>query len=83
MVLPKHAYTFLEEAFKVSKKGTIIHLYKFYNKKDIPNNVKKDIEKLTSKFGKVKIINVVKCGNYSPRKYRVCIDMKVLNNKFK
>lgn len=78
MILPKQAHTFLEEAFSVSKRGTIIHLYQFYNEKDIDTKIKKDIEKLTSKIRKVKILDIVKCGPYSPRKFRVCIDIKVL-----
>ncbi|UCD03949.1 MAG: tRNA (guanine-N1)-methyltransferase, partial [Candidatus Woesearchaeota archaeon] len=78
MILPEEAHTFLRETFSVSKKGTIIHLYQFYNEKDIDTKVKRDIEKLTSKLRKVKILDIVKCGPYSPRKFRVCIDIKVL-----
>lgn len=81
MILPKKSYEFLEEAFKVSKKGTIIHIYSFYDEKDIPKKVKKDISKLTKDFSKVKINNVEKCGSYSPGKFRVCADVTLLGSR--
>jgi tRNA (guanine37-N1)-methyltransferase len=74
MPLPKTAEEFLDVALLVSKKGTIIHMYDFLHEKDIPNLV---IKKIKEKIPKAKIINVVKCGQYSPGKFRVCADFEI------
>jgi tRNA (guanine37-N1)-methyltransferase len=71
MPLPKSAEDFLEYAVTAGRKGTIVHFYDFQNKKDFP---KKSIEKISGKIKNFKIIRAVKCGQYSPGKYRVCID---------
>lgn len=73
MPLPKTAEDFLGLALKVSKKGTIIHLYGFAHVNDF-TKVKKEIKNNK----KIKLVNFVKCGQYSPRKYRICFDLKVL-----
>ncbi len=78
MPLPKDAELFLEDAFKVAKKGTIIHLYGFEHE----NEFDKAEEKLKAETKKAKIkyklLNFVKCGNYSPGKYRICLDFEIL-----
>ncbi|MBW2995410.1 class I SAM-dependent methyltransferase family protein [Candidatus Woesearchaeota archaeon] len=71
MPLPKSAEDFLEYALSAAKKGTIIHFYDFQNKTDFP---RKSIEKIRKKIENFKVIKAVKCGQYSPGKYRVCID---------
>ena len=73
MPLPKNAESFLDVALRHLKKGGTIHFYDFQKEEDIP---KKSIEKI-KKFCNPKIISVVKCGQYSPKKFRVCIDFKV------
>lgn len=78
MVLPKQAHLFLEEAFQVSKKGTIIHLYQFYDEEKIPEGVKEEVKDRVKEFREVEILNVEKCGSYSPGVFRVCVDIKVL-----
>ena len=75
MPLPKDASKFLDLAFDKINKNGIIHLYEFSTEENIPNSGIEKISKLNKKF---KIINVVKCGQISPRKYRVCYDIKVL-----
>lgn len=78
MPLPKDAETFLDEAFKVSKKGTIIHLYQFAHIDEF-EDAKKKVRKICREHKKkCRIMNLVKCGSYSPRTYRICIDFKIL-----
>jgi tRNA (guanine37-N1)-methyltransferase len=78
MPLPKTAQDFLDVALKASKKGTIIHFYDFSREENFPeysiNKIKKACKKLNKKFS---IINSVKCGQYAPREFRVCIDFEV------
>ncbi len=79
MPLPKGAESFLNTAFAAAKKGTIIHFYDFEKEEDIPQ---KSVGKVTTAAAaakkKIKVLNVVKCGQFAPRAYRVCIDFKVL-----
>jgi len=74
MPLPKGAEPFLDIAFKKIKKQGIIHFYDF----QYENNFKESIKKIKQHKKKVKILRTVKCGQLSPRKYRICIDFKVL-----
>ncbi len=75
MPLPMDAAEFLPLALSYSKKGAIIHLYDFENEKDISELPKK---KVKEKVKKCRILRIVKCGQYSPGKYRICIDIKLL-----
>ena len=76
MPLPKGAESYLDLAIsKIKNKGTI-HFYTFSkegNYNEIKNIIKKECEKKKKKF---KILNIVKCGTFSPRVYRICIDFK-------
>ena len=74
MPLPKSAETYLNLALSKIKKKGIIHFYDFQYEKDIPE---KSIEKIKKHIKEFKILKVVKCGQYSPRNYRVCVDFKV------
>jgi tRNA (guanine37-N1)-methyltransferase len=74
MPLPKSAEDFLDSALLVSKKGTIIHFYDFLHETEFPELA---INKIKSKIPHFKIINAVKCGQYSPGKFRVCIDFLI------
>ena len=73
MPLPKDAESFLDIAIKHLKKNGIIHFYDFQFEQDIPE---KTIEKIKQHCNP-KIILVKKCGQYSPRKYRVVADFKI------
>ncbi len=74
MPLPKSAEDFLDLAKKYIKKNGIIHFYTFAQEKEF-----KDLsEKIKKHFKRFKILKIVKCGNYAPFTYRVCIDFKVL-----
>lgn len=77
MPLPKHAEDFLPEALAVSKKGTIIHFYDFLHE-DKFNEALEKIKKACNKAKKkCKILEIVKCGQHSPRTFRICVDFKV------
>jgi len=79
MPLPKLAESFLDVAFDASKKGTVIHLYCFTSE-DLFDELKEKIKKRCKDFGKkCKIMDVVKCGHYSPRVYRICVDFKIMS----
>ncbi|MBI4453139.1 class I SAM-dependent methyltransferase family protein [Candidatus Woesearchaeota archaeon] len=77
MPLPKHAEDFLPEALAVSKKGTIIHFYDFLHEEKFNEAVEK-IKKACEKAKKnCKILEIVKCGQHSPRTFRICVDFRV------
>lgn len=73
MPLPKDSETYLDIALKSLNKKGIIHLYDFSNEEDFPNLSINKIKKHCKKF---KVLSTVKCGQYSPRAYRVCIDFQ-------
>lgn len=78
MPLPKTADEFLDCALSVSKKGTIIHFYDFIEEKNIPEeSVKKIQSACKNKKMKCRILDCVKCGQNSPRSFRVCVDFKI------
>ncbi|MDY6789118.1 MAG: class I SAM-dependent methyltransferase family protein, partial [Candidatus Nanohaloarchaea archaeon] len=81
MPLPKSADQFLELAFERSKKGAVIHYYRFAEKEE--NNVKwsgvvEEVEEKAEKAGReFEIVDKTVCGHYAPYMDRVCIDVKV------
>ncbi len=78
MPLPKSAETYLDVALKVSGKGTMIHLYLILNEDELlkTKEMVKDICKKNAK--NIKIIDIVKAGQYSPYTYRFCFDIRVV-----
>lgn len=78
MPLPKHAEDFLDVALSVSKKGTFIHFYNFMHEDEF-GKAKAMIKNACDKAGKkFKIQRLVKCGQFSPSVYRICVDFKVM-----
>ncbi|MAG45423.1 MAG: hypothetical protein CMH63_01470 [Nanoarchaeota archaeon] len=73
MPLPRDAASYLDLAIKKLKPSGTIHFYDFQRLEDIPS---KSIEKIRL-LCKPQILRVVKVGQYSPKKFRVCIDFKV------
>ena len=73
MPLPKTAEEFLPLAKKYAKKGATIHYYTF-GKEDEFEEIKTKLKKL---FFKTKSMDIVKCGQYSPYVYRMCVDIKL------
>jgi tRNA (guanine37-N1)-methyltransferase len=79
MPLPKTAEEFLPETFLISKKGTTIHLYDFVEEKDFPKKTINTIDKYCKQAKlEYEILNSVKCGQFSPSIYRICVDFKIL-----
>lgn len=78
MPLPKTGEDFLDIALNASKNKSIIHFYDFSDEKDFPdlsiNKIKKAAEKFNLSF---KVLDSVKCGDYSPGVHRVCIDFQI------
>ncbi|MBM3200765.1 methyltransferase domain-containing protein [Candidatus Woesearchaeota archaeon] len=75
MPLPKSAEDFLDIALKAVKKNGVIHFYDFLFEEDFDQAV----DKIKKHCKKCEILGIVKCGQYSPRKFRICVDFKVLN----
>lgn len=73
MPLPKDAGDFLDLIKLVAKRGCFVHFYCF-GKEDEIKSIKKGIKEKI----KCRILNIVKCGKFSPRVYRFCVDFKVL-----
>lgn len=77
MPLPKGAEDYLGLALKKIKKNGVIHLYTFSKENEYYKTtdlIKKECEKTKKKC---KIIDIVRCGQFSPRVFRVCFDFKV------
>ena len=77
MPLPKGAENFLNLALNKIKKNGIIHFYCFAEEnkyKNIIDIVNKECKKSKKQC---KILNIVKCGQFSPRVYRACIDFRI------
>jgi tRNA (guanine37-N1)-methyltransferase len=73
MPLPKGAMDFLDLVKNVSKKGTVVHFYDFEHEIEM----EKAEEKVKKILPESKILRTVKCGQYSPGKFRVCVDFIV------
>jgi tRNA (guanine37-N1)-methyltransferase len=77
MPLPKSAGGFLDVALSVAAKGCIIHCYDFLHE-DHFEEAKKKVRAACKKVKrKCRILRLVKCGQYSPRTYRICVDLVV------
>jgi len=77
MPLPKGAESFLDLTLKYIKKNGTVHFYDFLHEGEFETaheKIKKACIKSKKKF---KILNTVKCGQYSPGFYRVCVDFEV------
>ncbi len=78
MPRPQLKDSFLEEAFKFSKKGTRIFYYDFCKEKETDKIVDK-IKSEAKKYGKkIKISKIKKAGEIAPYRYRIRIDFKIL-----
>ena len=75
MPLPKDSENYLDLALNHLNKGGIIHFYDFAKEKEFP---KSSINKIKKHCKNFKIVNSVKCGQYSPRTFRVCIDFQLV-----
>ena len=77
MPLPKGGENFLGIALGYIKKSGTIHFYDFLHEDEFYKAEEK-VKQACSKWKKkCKILRVVKCGQYSPGFYRVCVDFEV------
>lgn len=77
MPLPKGGENFLNLSLKYIKKNGIIHFYDFLHEDEFykaEEKIRNACKKLNKKY---KILKVVRCGQYSPGFYRVCVDFEV------
>ena len=75
MPLPRGGEDYLGVALKAAKKGTVIHFYDFLNEKEF-GLAKEKIKKACGKRRR-NILRLVRCGQFGPRIYRVCVDFKI------
>tara|TARA_Y100000034_G_C6870901_1_gene397612 strand:- start:131 stop:937 length:807 start_codon:yes stop_codon:yes gene_type:complete len=73
MPLPKSAEDFLKIALTKAKKGSVIHFYDFQEQSELKNSV----EKVKKHIKNFKLLKVIKCGQFGPGKFRVCVDFKI------
>ncbi|MBW2975347.1 class I SAM-dependent methyltransferase family protein [Candidatus Woesearchaeota archaeon] len=79
MPLPRGAENYLATALKAAKKGSIIHFYDFLHENEF-SDAEEKIDKACKKEKKrFRILNLVKCGQFGPGIYRVCVDFRVIN----
>lgn len=79
MPLPRSGEDFLFIALLAARSGTVIHFYDFLNEEEIPKAAIAKIEKACHQAKKkFKILGHVKCGQFGPRIYRICVDFRIL-----
>ncbi|MFT4303307.1 MAG: class I SAM-dependent methyltransferase [Candidatus Woesearchaeota archaeon] len=78
MPLPRTAEEFLDSALVVAKKGTLIHLYGFLNENEFEEYKVKIIQICKNNGFKIKILGIVKCGQFSPKVFRICVDFQIV-----
>lgn len=78
MPLPKTSEEFLDIALLASKKGTKVHLYGFMGEDEFASYIEKVKSICMENKRKINIEGIVKCGQFSPRIFRICLDFEVL-----
>lgn len=77
---PSDAISFLGCALRAIAPGGVIHFYDFALENDMPKSSVSKIERICQKEKKkYKILSWNVCGTYAPGKYRVCVDVQILN----
>ncbi|GAG38880.1 unnamed protein product, partial [marine sediment metagenome] len=78
MPLPKGGENYLDLALKKIKNKGIIHFYDFLHENQFDEAVEKIDLACKKAKKKYKIIRLVKCGQFGPGIFRICVDFKVL-----
>ena len=78
MPLPKGAKNYLNLALNKIKKNGIIHFYTFSEENKYDNIIKIINNECKKQKRKCKILKLTKCGQYSPKFFRICIDFKII-----
>ena len=74
MPLPKGGEKFLDLALRHIKKKGIVHFYDFLHEDEFSKAEEKVKEACNKSKKKCRVIKIEKCGQYSPRFYRICVD---------
>jgi len=77
MPLPKGGEDFIDVALSSIKKSGIIHFYDFLHVDEFKKGEEKVKQACKLAKKKCKILRLVKCGQQSPRVFRICVDFKV------
>jgi tRNA (guanine37-N1)-methyltransferase len=77
MPLPKGAENYLDLALKFIKKNGIVHFYDFLHEDEFSKAYGKIENACKKAKKKYKVLNTVKCGQYAPGFYRVCVDFQI------
>ncbi|MBI2659320.1 class I SAM-dependent methyltransferase family protein [Candidatus Woesearchaeota archaeon] len=77
MPLPKGGENFLDLALRCIKKNGIVHFYDFLHEDEFHKAGEKVKSACLKSKRKFRILKTIKCGQYSPRFYRVCVDFVV------
>lgn len=77
MPLPKSSADYLDVALKVCNKGAIIHFYEFQKEDETERSIEKIKKACAKAKKKYKLLQIVKCGQSSPREFRFCFEFKV------
>lgn len=76
MPLPKDAGYFLDITLPALNKNGVVHLYDFA---ETPTKAAAKVSEICQGLGyKIKILDSVFCGSYSPKISRICVDFKVI-----
>ena len=78
MPRPQLKEMFLKEAFRLSKKGTMIYYYDFCKVDEIDSIVEKVKDEAKKSRRKIKILNIKRAGEIAPYKYRIRIDFRII-----
>lgn len=78
MPLPRGAESFLGTALKAAKKGAIIHFYDFLHEDEFKKAEEKILKVCKKAKRKYEIVDFVKCGQFGPGIFRVCMDFRVV-----
>ena len=77
MPLPKGAEHFLNLALSKINRDGIINFYDFAEENNYGNIINLINNKSKKQKKKYKILKITKCGQFSPRVYRICVDFRV------
>ncbi len=78
MPLPHTGHDFLDEAFSVAHRGTVIHLYDFEREGEFEKAAEKAEAAAKRNNRTIRVLGIVPSGQHSPRVFRVCVDFEML-----
>jgi len=79
MPLPHTASDFVDLLPAVSVPGTKVHLYDFEDELGFIEKATAKVQAACASAGlKCEVLKVVKCGQFSPHRFRVCVDFRII-----